>query len=783
MPKILTKGKPVKKPGERPGDEQGGKGDRSRTAGNQVAPGVVKILMIENNPVDVEFTQNELKKGGMSYISEVVQNENDYRLAISNFVPDIILSDFALPKFDGDTAFKIRNQLIPDTPFIFISGTIGEEKSVGYMKDGLTDYVLKDKLYTLAIKVRRALDDVAERREKRKVEDELIRSEMRFRALIEKSTEMKTLSSPDGKFLYASPSVTTTLGYTIDEFLHKSIVDLVHDDDMPAFLNKREGIIHAPGNSVFNEVRLRHKNGSWIWCEGFTTNMLHEPAINAMVSNFIDISDRKLILERIAESERFIKTITDSLPAMISYWDAGLHCLFANQPYMDWFEKPSSEILGISMSELWGKREFDLQENHIRQVLEGEAQRFEHTFHRADGKAIDSDTQYLPDKQGDSVKGFYSLIYDVTEVKMAELASIQALEERNTILESIDDAFFAVDKDWVVTYWNNTAEEVLGTPKAAIINKNLWEVFATAVGSQSYKCYHEAIQTQRAVHFEDFYPPLNKWYEISAYPSAAGLSVYFKDITERKAAEARMKELNENLTRRTKDLAVSNAELEQFAYVASHDLQEPLRMVTSFLTQLERKYGDIIDDKGRQYIHFAVDGAKRMRQIILDLLDFSRVGRTDDDLETLNFNKLVDELLALYRRQIDELQAVVVSEKLPTLQTYKTPVRQVFQNLISNSLKYHKPGSAPVIKISSVETKTNFQFSVTDNGIGIAPEYFDKIFVIFQRLHNKDEYSGTGMGLAIAKKIIENLGGKIWIESAEGEGSTFYFTLPKSSRT
>lgn len=782
MPKILTKGDPVKRPTEKPGEGWGVNGDRLHSPNDQVVPGIVKILMIENNPADVEFTQNELKKGDISYIIKVVQNENDYRVAISEFIPDIILSDFALPKFDGDTAFKIRNELIPDTPFIFISGTIGEEKSVDYMKDGLTDYVLKDKLYTLAFKVRRALDDVAARREKHKVEEELIRSEMRFRALIEKGTEMKTLSSPDGRFLYASPSVTTTLGYDTNELLHKSIVDLVHEDDMPTFLNNREGVIHAPGNSVFNEVRLRHKNGNWIWCEGFTTNMLHEPAINAMVSNFIDISDRKLIQEKIAESERFIKTITDNLPAMISYWDAGLHCLFANKTCIEWFEKQPAEMLGIGKKELLSESEFNLREDHIRQVLKGKAQRFEHTFHREDGKVINTDTQYLPDKEGSSVKGFYSLIYDVTEVKKAELAGIRALEERNTILESIDDAFFAVDKDWVVTYWNNTAEEVLKTPKAAIINKNLWEVFATAVGSQSYKCYHEAIQTQRALHFEDFYPPLDKWYEISAYPSAAGLSVYFKDITERKTSEARLKELNENLKKRTKDLAVSNAELEQFAYVASHDLQEPLRMVTSFLTQLERKYGDIIDDKGRQYIHFAVDGAKRMRQIILDLLDFSRVGRTEDDLETVNFNKVIDELLALYRRHIEELQAVIVAEKLPIFQTYKTPVRQVFQNLISNSLKYHKPGSAPVIRISCSENNTNFQFSVMDNGIGIAPEYFDKIFVIFQRLHNKDEYSGTGMGLAIAKKIIENLGGKIWVESAEGEGSTFYFTLPKNLR-
>ena len=477
----------------------------------------------------------------------------------------------------------------------------------------------------------------------------------------------------------------------------------------------------------------------------------------------------------VAISESFIKTITDNLPVMIAYWSADLNCLFANQPYMEWFEKQPDEMLGISKRDLLGKEEFKLHELHIKNVLNGSSQRFERTFHRIDGRTINTDTQYLPDIERGIIKGFYSLIYDITEVK-------QALEERNTILESIDDAFFAVDKNWVVTYWNNMAERVLRTPKNKVLNHNLWEVFSDSINSESYKKYHEAVETNQAMHFEDYYQPIEKWYEISAYPSDTGLSVYFKDVTDRKISDIRLREMNEILQKHTKELAISNAELEQFAYVASHDLQEPLRMVTSFMTQLEKKYGDVVDDKGRQYIHFAVDGAKRMRQIILDLLDFSRVGRTEEDLEEVNFNNLIHEILALYRKQIEEVKASIIFEDLPTFQTYKTPIRQVFQNLISNSLKYHKAGEPPVIEIACKDNKTHYQFSVKDNGIGIASEYFDKIFIIFQRLHNKDEYSGTGMGLAIAKKIIENLGGKIWVKSEEGKGSTFYFTLLKSKK-
>jgi PAS domain S-box-containing protein len=252
-----------------------------------------------------------------------------------------------------------------------------------------------------------------------------------------------------------------------------------------------------------------------------------------------------------------------------------------------------------------------------------------------------------------------------------------------------------------------------------------------------------------------------------------------QDITKLRENENRLNELNEHLQQNAKELADSNAELEQFAYVASHDLQEPLRMVTGFLTQLERKYSANIDDTGKKYINFAVDGAKRMRHIILDLLEFSRVGRKEGNMENLDLNYLITEIKILFQKQIEEKKATISVEELPAIYAYKTPIRQVFQNLIGNALKYSKPGIPVKIHISVTELTDQWQFSVSDNGIGINEEYFDKIFVIFQRLHNKDEFSGTGIGLAVTKKVIENHGGKIWVTSEEGKGSTFYFTIKK----
>lgn len=236
--------------------------------------------------------------------------------------------------------------------------------------------------------------------------------------------------------------------------------------------------------------------------------------------------------------------------------------------------------------------------------------------------------------------------------------------------------------------------------------------------------------------------------------------------------------LNRELEDRAHELTASNMELEQFAYIASHDLQEPLRMVSAYLTQIERKYFHVLDENGKKYIYFAVEGAKRMRSIILDVLEFSRVGKYVEKQEKIDLNQLLDEVCMGLQKTIEEKRAVISYGVLPEIVSHRYPMLQVFQNLIGNSLKYCEGGRSPVIRVSVVRHHDEWLFSVKDNGIGIDKEYAEKIFVIFQRLHSKDQYSGSGLGLAIVKKIINNLGGAVWLESEVGFGSTFYFTLP-----
>ena len=238
---------------------------------------------------------------------------------------------------------------------------------------------------------------------------------------------------------------------------------------------------------------------------------------------------------------------------------------------------------------------------------------------------------------------------------------------------------------------------------------------------------------------------------------------------------------NKDLEKRAQELIVSNKELEQFAYVASHDLQEPLRMITNFLTQIERKYSDVLDDKGKTYIQFAVDGAKRMKTMILDILEFSRVGKYDETATEIDTNKLIQRINLMYLDSLQQKNIDLIYFNLPVIIGHELPLQQVFSNLISNAIKYASTEKKPIIKISCQEQDDFWLFSVQDNGIGIPEEYYEKIFIIFQRLHAKTEYSGSGVGLSIVKKIIEKLGGKIWLQSKVNEGTTFYFTVVKKA--
>ena len=262
---------------------------------------------------------------------------------------------------------------------------------------------------------------------------------------------------------------------------------------------------------------------------------------------------------------------------------------------------------------------------------------------------------------------------------------------------------------------------------------------------------------------------------ISTYDSALQKSI------ELNKAQNELSILNRQLQQQTNELARSNEELEQFAYVASHDLQEPLRMVSSFTQLLANKYKDKLDKEAHEYIHFAVDGAKRMQNLISDLLTYSRVSTEGKEFALTDCTGIFNEATTNLKVAIEESKAVVTQEELPAnILADKRLLTQLFQNLIGNAIKY-RGDISPKIHVKAKLKDNEYLFSVCDNGIGIDPKDANRIFVIFQRLHTQKEYSGTGIGLAICKKIVERHNGNIYVESELGKGSTFYFTIPNKS--
>ena len=252
------------------------------------------------------------------------------------------------------------------------------------------------------------------------------------------------------------------------------------------------------------------------------------------------------------------------------------------------------------------------------------------------------------------------------------------------------------------------------------------------------------------------------------------------ELTALAESEHRLAEANASLETQARELARSNGELEQFAYVASHDLREPLRMISAYLDLIDRRYNASFDADGRDFIAFARDGAQRMDEMVKHLLEFSRIGRRGPPFETLPLDQVVTTALGNLTIAVAEAGAKIeVTRDLPTITGSRPELVRLIQNLIANALKFRSPDRPPHIQLAVSADDDHWTISLFDNGIGIAPDYFDRIFLIFQRLHTRDQYDGTGIGLAVCRKIVEHHGGRIWVESTPGEGSRFLFTLPK----
>ena len=420
----------------------------------------------------------------------------------------------------------------------------------------------------------------------------------------------------------------------------------------------------------------------------------------------------------------------------------------------------------------------DRPEN-LRKIREGrEIVKLETEFRRKNGEKwiADLNLRVVRDNEGNPLY-FEGFVQDITSRKRTENALLESEVKYRTIFENTGAATLLIEKDTTVTLANSEFEKLSGYSKKDVEGKSWTElVFYDDLNKMmNYRDIRNLDPDSAPKNYEFRFIRKDKsmgyaYLNIVNIPGSTQRIASVVDITDRKNDEKKLYKLNKKLKR-------SNAELEQFAYVASHDLREPLRMITTFLQLLEKKYKDKLDEDANEYINYAVDGAKHLNAMINDLLEYARVAHQEIEFSEVDSEKVLENALLNLQSSLEENGASVTFYKLPKISGNENQLLQLFQNLIGNAIKY-RGDEAPKIHVSAVKEGNEFVFSVKDNGIGMSEEHLERIFVIFQRLHTRGEYEGTGIGLAIAQKIVHQHGGNIWAESEPGNGTTFYFTLP-----
>jgi PAS domain S-box-containing protein len=448
-------------------------------------------------------------------------------------------------------------------------------------------------------------------------------------------------------------------------------------------------------------------------------------------------------------------------PAFARIWRYGNESEIVGRPIVEFVEDPSyvEKITGIMRNKGFWSGEVDGR--------------------RMDGSKfyVDAYVSIVHNESGTPICIASSFV-DVTEKKQAENALIKAELRYRTLFErSPDGVAIYHTKTLLPVEYNDKACQQLGYSRDEFSKLTMGEIEVGVDQERINERLAYIMDTGQATFETVYRTKEGRLLDVLVTIQAIMIDnqrmafVLMRDITGMKLVEA-------SLWRRTEELQRSNEELEQFAYVASHDLQEPLRMVSSFVKLLQRDYKGRLDENADEYIFFAVDGVNRMYALINDLLDYSRVKTGGKEFLQTDMNQVLEEALSNLKLAIDNTKARISAEPLPTLEVDRGQMVELLQNLIGNAIKYRKPDEQPIIDIKAQRKTGDWIISVQDNGIGIAPQYHERIFGLFQRLHVWGEYEGTGIGLAIAKRIVERHGGHIWVESEPGIGSSFSFSIP-----
>ncbi|MEO6328994.1 MAG: ATP-binding protein [Ginsengibacter sp.] len=508
-----------------------------------------------------------------------------------------------------------------------------------------------------------------------------------------------------------------------------------------------------------------------------------------------DIKEREKTEERLIASEVRLREIIDLVPHFIFAKDISGKFILAN--------KAVADVYGSTIENLLGKSDADFNSNqeevehflkHDLMVIESGKEEFnkEEIITDARGNVLTLSTTKIPfTASGTDVPAVLGFSIDISDRKKAEQELERSISILEATIESTADGILVADFNGKIVRFNNKFVELWRIPKEILSSRDDEKAIAFVLDQlvnpeEFISKVKELYIKKNDLSFDIFHCKDGRIFERYSQPQlingeCVGRVWNFRNITESKLAEETLLRSEADLEIKNMELEIKNRELEQFAYVASHDLQEPLRTTSSFVELLQTQYSEMLDDRANQYLTFITQSSDRMRMFIKDLLDYSRIGRKKD-LEQIDCNSMLSLVLEDLNKLITDENPKIHAEHLPVINGYPTDIQQLFQNLVMNAIKFRKKNTTPEIEISAKLIPGYWEFAFSDNGIGIDEKHNERIFIIFQRLHTRGEYKGSGIGLSHCKKIVELHGGKIWVKSNPGEGATFYFTISANNR-
>ena len=595
-------------------------------------------------------------------------------------------------------------------------------------------------------------------------------SERYFRGLIENSADAITLADEFGKITYQSPSTERVTGYSPEEMPSGNGIELVHPDDRAQALLALEKIRQSPGEVVQLKHRFRHKNGQYIWIEGSYTNLLHDADLKAIVHNFYDVTDRVKAEEAIIQEKYLSDSIINSLPGVFYLYNR-------RRKFIRWnlnFERVS----GYSAAEIARMDPLDLFDNSEKELLHEKIESvFLHGEDEVEAQFLTKQKQKIPHYFNGKRVEFNGEEYligmglNISERIHAEEMALHELKEKESALNRISDGVVALDTDWRYHFLNDAALATHPMGREGALGKPILEVHPELEGTAFWKMYQDAMQTQQVMETESYYETMDKWFSAKAYPSANGLTIFYRDISGRKMVEQETVRLIDSLQAKNKDL-------QEFSHFVSHNLRAPLANILGLSSLMGRNAAD-----DELYIKMLQVEAERLDQVVNDINDVVAAGKSNPEQnELVSFAGVLREAELELEEQIATSGARISADfsEVAGINSVRSHIRNILYHLLSNAIKYRKEGETVLIQVQSSRAGGFVCLSVQDNGRGIDLEKHDgKLFGLYRRFHVQQPIPGRGIGLNMVKSRVEFLGGYVEVESQLNIGSVFRVYLPE----